>query len=598
MKLNKLLNNNTFLVNSCICLVVLLAICYLGISSPVKKTYSASLCSTFGGREVITEDGTTVCLDNNGLLNSNQKIYGEYKWNDSYDKIANPGWFTLEINSILFEANGQEYYGIGVNSSSGERNIGYLKSGGKDVVSVVSYKDDNTVVYSDGWSASTMTVNFTSIQSIVDSSEYNWFVNSTTPVKKCYYNKNSDSFVYSNIPSIGTPVAIGFTLNPVEKCENTVRLSFVDTTGGVKFGGVAIENEVRHMDKGTEFILSSMTSGFEFTRTGYTFEGWSTVETGEGALYQNTSTIKLDGNVTLYARWKPITYKVTFNANGGAGTMEDQEFTYDVEQKLSANKFTFNGKKLLGWVRGDSIYTSELYTDRKQVKNLSSTAGATVELIAMWSDLSQYTITYISNTEDTVTNMPNVASKYVGDSLTISSKIPTRVGYAFMGWYDNSECNGSPYKADDVYSTDADLVLYAKWIKPVTFDSTYTVNDANKYIIVPVPVAEETFKNNVTLDSGYMLSVETKKVGTEDYLFTGSKATIKASDGSTFSEYTVIVLGDINGDGDITTVDTNTIYNCFTGAANLSGIFAKAADMNQSGEITTADYNTAYNYFL
>ncbi|MDR0883724.1 MAG: InlB B-repeat-containing protein [Oscillospiraceae bacterium] len=51
-------------------------------------------------------------------------------------------------------------------------------------------------------------------------------------------------------------------------------------------------------------------------RTGYTFAGWYTAKTGGSKITAN-SVVKLTKVQTLYARWTPIQYKVSFNANGG-----------------------------------------------------------------------------------------------------------------------------------------------------------------------------------------------------------------------------------------------------------------------------------------
>ncbi|MBQ4545324.1 MAG: InlB B-repeat-containing protein [Oscillospiraceae bacterium] len=48
--------------------------------------------------------------------------------------------------------------------------------------------------------------------------------------------------------------------------------------------------------------------------------------------------------------------------------------------------------------------------------------------------------------------------------LTLSSKVPTREGYTFKGW--SSSADGVPmYSAGDIYSQNADIVLYAIWEK-------------------------------------------------------------------------------------------------------------------------------------
>ena len=51
------------------------------------------------------------------------------------------------------------------------------------------------------------------------------------------------------------------------------------------------------------------------TRGGYTLEGWFTAANGGTQVFAST---KVTANMTYYAHWTPVTYTVTFNANGGS----------------------------------------------------------------------------------------------------------------------------------------------------------------------------------------------------------------------------------------------------------------------------------------
>ena len=55
------------------------------------------------------------------------------------------------------------------------------------------------------------------------------------------------------------------------------------------------------------------------------------------------------GDISLKAIWEPNTYTVTFDANGGTGTMQSQTFKYDEVKELSSNNFTRAGYKFVGW---------------------------------------------------------------------------------------------------------------------------------------------------------------------------------------------------------------------------------------------------------
>jgi uncharacterized repeat protein (TIGR02543 family) len=113
----------------------------------------------------------------------------------------------------------------------------------------------------------------------------------------------------------------------------------------------------------------------EPTREGYTFDGWYNGETKVEA----DDVVK--GNLKLTAKWIAYTYTVKFDANGGNGEMESQDFTYDVEQALRVNTFTLPDYNFAGWVV--SLDANTIYTNGGVVKNLINENKGTVTLYAM-----------------------------------------------------------------------------------------------------------------------------------------------------------------------------------------------------------------------
>ena len=79
-----------------------------------------------------------------------------------------------------------------------------------------------------------------------------------------------------------------------------------------------------------------------FTRLGYTFSNWNTAANGSGDPYANGAIYDFTADVTLYAQWSTLpNHTVTFNANGGTGSMGPQ--TTNVPTALIANAFTHPG---------------------------------------------------------------------------------------------------------------------------------------------------------------------------------------------------------------------------------------------------------------
>ena len=176
----------------------------------------------------------------------------------------------------------------------------------------------------------------------------------------------------------------------------------------------------------TVTILSNTGS---LARTGYTYSGWNTAANGLGTDYTAGTTFAINNSLTLYAKWTPFTYTVRFHKNhdDATGTMDDQAFTFDVVQPLTANAFTREGNDFVGW--STTTDGAVAYTDGQSVSNLANVQGTVVNLYAQWA--MPYTITYDLDGGTVATPNP---TKYYEHSAAITLNNPTREGYSFAGW--------------------------------------------------------------------------------------------------------------------------------------------------------------------
>ena len=94
-------------------------------------------------------------------------------------------------------------------------------------------------------------------------------------------------------------------------------------------------------------LLSVLPLPQTVTREHYTFDGWYTdSECSEGN--EVTSTEGLSGNITVYAKWNPTKYAITYKMNGG--TIADEATTeYTVEDAVTLIAPTYNDSEFLGW---------------------------------------------------------------------------------------------------------------------------------------------------------------------------------------------------------------------------------------------------------
>ena len=83
-----------------------------------------------------------------------------------------------------------------------------------------------------------------------------------------------------------------------------------------------------------------------FSKTGHTFLGWSTSATGSVNDYGNGDAYNFSADITLYARWSPISYTVTYDEQNGSN-VNDTTYTTGSTVTLPAapsrDGYTFNG---------------------------------------------------------------------------------------------------------------------------------------------------------------------------------------------------------------------------------------------------------------
>jgi uncharacterized repeat protein (TIGR02543 family) len=79
---------------------------------------------------------------------------------------------------------------------------------------------------------------------------------------------------------------------------------------------------------------------------------------------------------------EPHSYIVVYNSNEGIGDMEKSNFTYGISQNLRKNSFTRIGYTFIGWATSSS--GTVVYLNEQNVNNLTTSAGATVILYAVW----------------------------------------------------------------------------------------------------------------------------------------------------------------------------------------------------------------------
>ena len=194
------------------------------------------------------------------------------------------------------------------------------------------------------------------------------------------------------------------------------------------------------------------------TKEGFTFDGWYEDSTFSKKFDFNTP---ITDSMTLYAKWSENKYTLTFNSNGGTGTMTPiADLTG--EYTLPTNEFAApSGKQFKGW---------SLTADGAIVTKVDMTENRTV--YAIWEDIPvvTYTLTFDANGgTGSMTAKPGLTGEYIlpANGFTAPS------GKQFKGW--SLTTNGAIVTKVDMTENKK---VYAIWedIPVVTYTLTFDAN--------------------------------------------------------------------------------------------------------------------------
>ena len=189
-------------------------------------------------------------------------------------------------------------------------------------------------------------------------------------------------------------------------------------------------------------------------KTGYAFTGWGRTAVSTPI----TGTLTVTTDTTLYAQWTLQSYSVTYlpGTPYGSGTVPTQA---DVAYGAS---FTLASPTGLTGSYGGNSYAFVAWSDGSGTTYASGKTllmgAAPLTLTALWARI--YNVTYSFNggsVSSPIADQPKIS----GETITITSVIPTRTGYTFTNWLDQSSL--SAVAGDSYTVTDTHYLIYAQW---------------------------------------------------------------------------------------------------------------------------------------
>lgn len=212
-------------------------------------------------------------------------------------------------------------------------------------------------------------------------------------------------------------------------------------------------------------------------RNGYTFLGWSTNKDATSSMNKyNPGSEYCEGDITLYAIWKknddstPIknNHKLIYDGNAQNVTNVPNTVIFvEGDTLIIDNGIPVRpGYVFLGWNENKNAKKADP-NYAANTKHIGKDKDITLYAIWKEKDNNEYSITYLPNTTDVVSNMPSVEVIEIGNNATISTMVPVRTGYKFLGWstVEGATTPDENYKGGSTYRDGKDLVLYAVWEK-------------------------------------------------------------------------------------------------------------------------------------
>lgn len=303
----------------------------------------------------------------------------------------------------------------------------------------------------------------------------------------------------------------------------------------------------------------------------YTLGVYATVQNGSEVQVGETLSFTVGAPVDTE---EPVVeeFTITFDAAGGACSESSRVYSLgDVYGELPEP--THENGKFVGWFLND-----------EQVVASSPVAAEDHTLVAKYGDL--YTVTFQPNNggKDTVLRLGE------GDLIKAPASpikaADSEYSYSFSHW---ETTGGGKFAPNATFMGKADVVYTAVYNKTTITAGT-----------TPPSTTPDPSVPTQPTDGGYLsgLAPKTKvsELASAGYtVYDGDEEVTSGNVGTGMTaisgntSFTIVVTGDVSGDGKVTITDVVKLQSAVVGKSQLSGAYEKAADVSGDGKFTITD---------
>ena len=205
------------------------------------------------------------------------------------------------------------------------------------------------------------------------------------------------------------------------------------------------------------------------TRAGYMFGGFYTAKNGGGTQYYKadgtaeTDKYKVAGNLTLFAKWIPVSYTIAFY-DGDTFIKKTENVVYGAEITLPSAEtlgLTRKNYNFVGW----NLYSDQTWAmykaDTVYTSGFAEENGKTVILRAAWEEKNVYPIYFDANGG---IGAPATVMAHEDETVLLGAGVPARQNHTFIGWATDASAENAEYLPDEEFTMDnSPVTLYAVW---------------------------------------------------------------------------------------------------------------------------------------
>ncbi len=322
-------------------------------------------------------------------------------------------------------------------------------------------------------------------------------------------------------------------------------------------------------------------------REGYTFDGWYT-DASAGTKITADTPVTATADHTVFAHWTVNTYNLTVTTDGNGTAAADQTAPVAYGTQVTLNAEANAGYAFLAWESSVTVTDNTFTMPAKAV-----TVKATFAPIA-------YTIAFDANYETDQTMEP-LDAVYDADAVLPECTFE-RAGFAFLGWAATDDAETPDYEDGTAVrnltaKAGETVTLYAVWqdiqVELIAKEGATTVIDSERGFIYGLKTEmqmDELLNDYLDVVGNGRLELTSAMIGTGTVV-----QLYNENNGELVAEYTLVIFGDVNGDGHVNSSDVTELRNMNAGLIEYAADSAQyfAADITHDGNVNSSDVTEA-----